>query len=110
MTHYLVEATYTPESLAALVKQPQNRLETGVRPLIERAGGRVVQGWFAPGTDRHVVFVADLPNAVALGAVGYAVSSTGAVSTLRITPLLTPDEFVESLRKAPGAHYKPPTS
>ena len=108
MAHYLVEAAYTPEALAALVKQPQNRIDTAVRPLIEKAGGRVVQGWFAPGTDRHLVFVADLPNAATVAAVSYASTSTGSLASLRITPLVTPDEFTDALRRAPALGYRPP--
>lgn len=110
MPHYLVEVSYTRESLAALVKQPQNRLETAVKPLIEKAGGRVINGWFSPGTDRHLVFIAEVPNPVALAAISYATESTGALTKLNVTPLLTGEEFVESLRKAAQTSYRPPTA
>ena len=108
MTNYLVECSYTPQALAALIKQPQNRLDTAIKPLIEKAGGRVTNGWFSGNTDRHVIFVAELPNTVTTATISYAVEATGALRDLRITPLLSPDEFVESLRKASTLNYHPP--
>jgi uncharacterized protein with GYD domain len=108
MNHYLIECSYTPQTLAALIKQPQNRIDTAVKPLIEKSGGRVTGGWFSGNTDRHLVFIAELPSAVAAATISYAIESTGALRDLRITPLLSPDEFVESLRKASTLGYRPP--
>ncbi len=40
MPQYLLQAAYTPEAWAAMVKSPQNRLEA-VRPVIEKLGGKI---------------------------------------------------------------------
>jgi uncharacterized protein with GYD domain len=41
MPHYLVQAAYTPEACAAMVKSPQDRLEA-LRPVVERLGGKLL--------------------------------------------------------------------
>ena len=49
---YLIEVAYTPEAWAAMVKQPQNRLEA-VRPVVEKLGGRFEHAWLAFGEYQH---------------------------------------------------------
>ena len=44
MAYYCLQTAYAPLGWAALLKDPQHRLEA-VRPVIERLGGTIVNGW-----------------------------------------------------------------
>jgi uncharacterized protein with GYD domain len=49
MALYMLQGTYTPESWAAQLKNPQNRVETVARTVCEAAGGKLVGGWYCFG-------------------------------------------------------------
>ena len=49
MPLYMYQAAYTPESWAAQLKNPQNRIDTGGRQAVEAAGGKIVGGWYCFG-------------------------------------------------------------
>jgi uncharacterized protein with GYD domain len=106
MAHYLVQASYTPESWAALVKNPQDRNEI-VRPIIERLGGRLDQFYLAFGAN-DVVGIIELPDNVSAAALSLAVSSSGAMKSLQTTPLMTMKEGIEAMKKAGNVDYQPP--
>ena len=42
MPLYMYQVSYTPEAVAALVREPQDRAEA-VRPVIEALGGKLVE-------------------------------------------------------------------
>lgn len=44
----MLQAAYTPEAWAGMVRHPQNRLDA-VRPIIEKLGGTIERGWLAFG-------------------------------------------------------------
>lgn len=106
MPHYLVQATYTPEAWAALIKNPQNRQEA-VRPTIERLGGRSVATYFGFG-EYDIVSIFELPDNVTAAAFSVAVTATGAVKAIKTTPLLTQEEAVAFMTKAADVDYQPP--
>lgn len=108
MPHFLVQLAYTDKAWAAMVRQPQNRLDL-VRPTVESLGGRFVFKAMAFG-EYDVVAIVDMPNNVSAAAFSMAVSSGGAVRTLKTTPLLTMEESVDAMKRAGQArsHYKPP--
>jgi len=106
MAFYLLQVAYTSEAWAALVKNPQNRIEA-VRPSIERLGGRVTGAWFAFGK-YDIVAVFEMPNNVAQAAIAIAFAAGGAVKAVKTTPLMTIEEGIEAMKKAGGAGYKPP--
>ena len=58
MPHYLHQVAYSPEGWAALLAQPQDRIEA-VRPAIEKLGGRIESAWFAFGDYDIVVLDRD---------------------------------------------------
>lgn len=87
MPYYLVQAAYTSEAWAALVKAPQNRLDA-VRPVIEKLGGKIEGGWLAFG-EYDVVLVCQMPNNVNATAFSMAASAGGAVKAVKTTPLMT---------------------
>jgi len=107
MPQYLVQAAYTPDAWAAMVKSPQNRLEA-VRPVIEKLGGKTQGGWLSFG-EYDIVVICELPNNVSAAAFSMAASAGGAVKALKTTPLMTVEEAMEAMRKAGGVGYRPPS-
>lgn len=106
MPHYLIQAAYTSDAVATLVKHPQDRLDA-VRSVIERLGGHVVGKWFAFG-DYDVVHIAEMPDAVSAAAFAMAAAAGGALRAIKTTPLMTAEEGLEAMRKAGSAGYEPP--
>ena len=106
MPYYLVQTAYTPEACAAMVKSPQDRLES-VRQVVERLGGKLLSMHMAFG-EYDVVGVAEMPDNVSAAAFSLAISAGGAVRAVKTTPLMTMQEGVEAFRKAGQAGYRPP--
>jgi uncharacterized protein with GYD domain len=107
MPHYLIQVGYNPSGVAAMVKEPQNRIEK-VTPAIEALGGRVESGYFSFG-EHDVVLICELPDNASAAAFALAVGAGGAVASHKTTVLLTPDEAVDAMRKAAESSYKPAT-
>ena len=105
MPHYLYQVAYNPEGWAALVKNPQNRIEA-VRPAFEKAGGTIESAYYAFG-EYDVIVIAELPDNASAAGLAIAFASGGTVRSLKTTPLLTPDEAVAAMKKAGATGYKP---
>jgi uncharacterized protein with GYD domain len=99
MPHYLCQFAYTPESWAAQVKNPQNRIETVGRAATEAAGGKFVGGWLCFGK-YDALFIADMPDMESMAAIALAVTAGGAIKAMKTTPLMTGAQGVEALKKA----------
>ncbi len=106
MPHYLIQAAYTPETWATMVKNPQSRAEA-VRPIIEGLGGKLLSIYLAFG-DYDVVGLAEYPDNASAAAFSMAASAGGALKAVKTTPLMTTEEAVEAMRKAGQAGYRPP--
>jgi uncharacterized protein with GYD domain len=107
MAYYLVQAAYTTEAWAAMVKDPQNREEV-IRPVIERLGGSLVGTWFAFG-EYDVVSIIQMPDNVSAAALSLAASAGGAAKAIKTTPLMTIAEGITAMRQAAAAGYRPPS-
>jgi uncharacterized protein with GYD domain len=105
MPHYLIQVAYNRGGVAALLQEPQNRIEK-VTPAIEAVGGRVECGYFAFG-DHDVVLICEMPDNTSAAAFALAVAAGGTVGSYKTTVLLTPDEAVEAMRKAAESIYQP---
>jgi uncharacterized protein with GYD domain len=105
MPHYLIQVAYNRGGVAALLHEPQNRIEK-VTPAIEAVGGRVECGYFAFG-DHDVVLICEMPDNTSAAAFALAVAAGGTVGSYKTTVLLTPDEAVEAMRKAAESSYQP---
>ena len=105
MPLYLYQASYTPQSLAAQMKSPANRLDI-VAEQIRSVGVRLVAGGFAFG-DHDVVVVMEAPDDTTMAAVSIAIGAGGAVRNTRTTRLLSGVEYVEALKKASSVGYRP---
>ena len=108
MALYALQTAYAPIGWAALLKDPQNRMEA-VKPVVQRLGGSVVDGWLTFG-DYDVLVICQLPDNVSATALSMAISAGGAVKSVKTTPLVTFDEGLEALKKAKDAGYAPPPS
>ncbi len=99
MPLYMYQAAYTPESWAAQIKNPQNRVETVGQKVCEAVGGKYVGGWLCFG-DYDLVIIADVPDNESMAAIALAVGAGGAIKASKTTVLLTGKEGVTALEKA----------
>jgi uncharacterized protein with GYD domain len=106
MAYYLLQVAYTPQAWAAMVKKPHVRLE-GLRPLLERLGGKLDGGWLAFG-EYDAVLICQLPDHASAAALAMAASAEGAIKAIKTTPLMTVEESLDALQKAAGTNE--PTS
>ena len=105
MTLYMYQAAYTPESMAAQIKEPQDRIEA-VRPALEAMGAKFVAAGY-PFGEYDVLVVYEAPDETTAASIAMAVAAGGAVKSGKTTRLLNGQEWVESLRKAQGSQYRP---
>jgi uncharacterized protein with GYD domain len=105
MALYMYQAAYTAESMAAQIKDPQDRIEV-VRPSLDALGAKILAGGY-PFGDYDVLVIYEAADDTVAASVAMAVAAGGAVSSARTTRLLTGPEWVESLRKAQGSTYRP---
>ena len=107
MAYYLIQAAFTPEAWAKLVKNPQDRRQA-IAPMIEKLGGRLENYWIAFG-DYDSVVIVQAPDNVTAAALSLAASAGGALKAIKTTPLMTSEEAMEAMRKAATAGYRPPS-
>ncbi|MBV9341302.1 MAG: GYD domain-containing protein [Acidobacteria bacterium] len=105
MPHYMSQVAYSREGWENLVKQPQDRIEA-VRPAIESMGGKIKSAWFAFG-DYDVVVISEMPDNISAAAIAMAFAGGGACKSVHTTPLLSPEEAVEAMKKASQTGYRP---
>jgi uncharacterized protein with GYD domain len=103
---YLSKFSYTPETWAKLVANPEDRREAA-KSYIESVGGTLHGFWYAFGThDGYNLWEA--PDNVSMAAVALAISGGGALSSFETTVLLTVEETMEALQKAGEVRYRAP--
>jgi uncharacterized protein with GYD domain len=105
MPSYLLQVSYTAESLSALIGDPQNRADA-VRKPIEVLGGRVISSWFSFG-EYDLIAVVEMPDNVSAAAFVLAISAGGSLRTVRTMPLLTLDEGLKAMKLACASGYEP---
>ncbi len=106
MPMYLSRFSYTPETWARLVKNPEDRREAA-RTYIESVGGKLHGFWYAFG-EHDGVTLWEAPDNVSMAAVAVAIGGGGAVSSIDTTVLMTVDETLDALRRAANVQYRPP--
>jgi uncharacterized protein with GYD domain len=99
MPLYMYQAAYTPESWAAQLKNPQNRVESVGRQACEAVGGKFVGGWLCFG-EYDLILIADVPDMESMAGIALAVAAGGAIKASRTTPLMTGAEGIAALKKA----------
>jgi len=105
MPFYLHQVSYTPEALARLIANPQDRFEA-VRAPIEKLGGKILSSYFAFGPYDAVV-ITEMPDNVAAAAIALAFSAGGSLRNAQTTALMSAAEGLEAFRKAATCGYRP---
>ena len=108
MPHYLIQVAYNSEGVAALVSEPQDRIER-VRPAVEALGGSIESAYYAFG-EHDIILIAEMPDNVQAAAMALAVGAGGACSAYKTTVLLTADEATRAMSAAATSVYQPATA
>jgi uncharacterized protein with GYD domain len=108
MPLYMYQVAYTPESIAAQVKEPQDRIERAAQPLVKAVGGKILAAGYAFG-DYDITVIYEAPDDQAAAALALTVAAGGAAKAAKTTKLLSGQEWVGALRKAQGmgSAYRP---
>jgi uncharacterized protein with GYD domain len=106
MACYMVQAAYTAEAIAAMVKKPEDRAKA-IAPMIEGLRGKLIGLWFSFG-EYDIVCISELPDNVTVAALSFAVTQSGRFKAFKTTPLLTAGDAMKAMKKASGVGYKPP--
>ena len=106
MPMYLTRFSYTPETWAKLVDNPEDR-RAAAKQYIESVGGKLHGFWYAFGEhDGYNLWEA--PDNVSMAAAAIAIGAGGALSSIQTTALLTVEETVAALQRASSIAYRPP--
>ncbi|MCA1708601.1 MAG: GYD domain-containing protein [Actinobacteria bacterium] len=106
MPLYLSRFSYTRETWARLIRNPEDRRGAG-QSYIESVGGTLLGFWYAFGEyDAYAIWEA--PDNVSMSAVALAINAGGALSAHETTVLLSVEETLEALSKAQAIQYRPP--
>ncbi len=106
MPHFLVLASYTTEAIAAMVQNPQNRMES-IAPVAEKLGGKLLHTWLSFG-EYDSVSIFEFPANVNAVALSFAASASGAVQNVVTIPLISWEKGMEAMLLALGAEFEPP--
>jgi uncharacterized protein with GYD domain len=106
MPLYLTRFSYTPETWARLIANPEDR-RNAARSYIESVGGTLHGFWYAFGA-HDGLNLWEAPDDVSMAAVALAIGSGGAVHSLETTVLLSVEDMMAALRTAHGITYRPP--
>jgi uncharacterized protein with GYD domain len=105
MASFLVQVSYTPEALSALISKPQNRMAI-VKKSVENLGGKLTGAWMSFG-DHDLVMILEMPNNVSAAALALTAAAGGSLKSIKTTPLLTVEQANSALKKAGKSGYTP---
>lgn len=108
MAMYLTRFSYTPETWARMIENPEDRREEA-RSYIESVGGKLHGFWYAFG-EHDGWNLWEAPDNVSMAAVSLAIGAGGAVRSLETTVLLSVDEAMQAMGKAKSVRYRPPAA
>ena len=106
MPLYLTKFSYTPETWAKLIGNPEDRRQAA-QEYIESVAGKLHGFWYGFGEhDGYTLWEA--PDNVSMAAVALAIGGGGALSSIETTVLMSVDETMDALRRAGEIRYQPP--
>lgn len=108
MPMYLTRFSYTPETWARLIENPEDRRDAA-RSYIEAVGGKLHGFWYGFG-EHDGWNLWEAPDNVSMAAVALAIGSGGALSSIETTTLLSVEELLQALGKVKSIKYRPPGS
>ena len=106
MPMYLTRFSYTPETWARMIENPEDRREAA-RAYIELVGGKLHGFWYAFG-EHDGWNLWEAPDNVSMASVVLAIGAGGALSSCETTVLLSVEETIAALGKAKSIRYRPP--
>lgn len=105
MASYLVQASYTSEALASLVKNPENRTEI-VKKTAKKLGGKLTASWLSFG-EFDVVMAVEMPDNISMASFAIAAAAGGSLKSVKTTPLISVEDSLAAIKKAAKSGYKP---
>jgi uncharacterized protein with GYD domain len=106
MASYMIQISYAPATVAAMVNKPKDRTRY-ISNLIEKLGGKLVGMWMSFG-EYDIVLIIEGASDVAAAACAMAVTGSGAFAKYKTTPLLSTSDAMKALKQAAGLGYTPP--
>jgi uncharacterized protein with GYD domain len=106
MPMYLTRFSYTPETWAMLIANPEDRRKAA-SSYIESVGGKLHGFWYAFGS-HDGVNLWEAPDNVSMASVVLAIGGGGALSSIETTVLMSVDDTLEALRRAQDVGYQMP--
>ncbi len=106
MPFYLTRFSYTPDTWAQLIKNPEDR-RRAAQEYIGSVGGTLHGFWYAFG-DYDAYTLLEAPDNVSMAATAIAIGAGGAIGSFHTTVLLTVEETLGALQKATGLGYRRP--
>ena len=106
MPMYLTRFSYTPETWARMIENPEDRREAA-RAYIESVGGKLHGFWYAFG-EHDGWNLWEAPDNVSMASVVLAIGAGGALGSCETTVLLSIEETIAALGKAKSIRYRPP--
>lgn len=103
---YITRFSYTPETWARLMKNPEDR-RLAARTYMESVGGKLHGFWYAFG-EFEGYCLWEAPDNISMAAVGFAITAGGALAKFETTPLLTVEETLDALRLSQKVGYRIP--
>jgi uncharacterized protein with GYD domain len=105
MASYLVQASYTSEALASLVKNPENRTEI-VKKVAKKLGGKLSGSWLSFG-EYDLVMTVEMPDNISMASFAIAAAAGGSLKSVKTTPLISTEDAMAAVKKAATSGYKP---
>ena len=106
MAVYLMRFSYTPETWARLMQNPEDRRDAA-RAYIEQVGGALHGFWYGFGEyDGYAILEA--PDNVAMAGVVLAITAGGALASVETTALMTVEDTLEALALGKSIGYRRP--
>jgi uncharacterized protein with GYD domain len=102
MPKYLVHATYTADGAKGLLKSGGTARRKAVEALLASVNGKLEAFYFTFG-DEDAILIIDLPDHVAVTAIGITVAASGAIRT-RSTVLISPEEVDQAVKRVIDFH------
>ena len=106
MGKYLVQASYTPQGISGLVKNPEDRTAV-LQEMVSSLGGKIISFDYCFG-DYDVVLILETPDDTSMAAFSMAVGASGAVANLKTTVLIPAAQGFEAAKKVASVTYRAP--
>src|SRR3990172_9445733 len=103
MAMYLTRFSYTPETWARMIENPEARRKAA-RSYIQPLAGKLHGVWYAFG-EHEGWNLWEAPDNVSMAAVALAIGAGGALSSCETPVLLSVEELMEALRRAKSVRY-----